>query len=325
MHCIARRGKSSRVSQISRSESTAKGGRTAKAGRNRFSSRIIGRSPLPSGRWWVVVPPVRTLNIRRCPLICLSPFYATTVARLMTESRASGNRTADEIAAEIRSELRSLLRARRDLYSPLQRFEPISDPDGGTRYYVLFDMNARKRIQGLKLGGLKQLKLPDEPIHDRILGFAKAVWHLKDRLHQFAKATKQAIDLDAIADQSANLLVTADLANKKKHGRNENRSKLDPRLDLVAFDTGEVGSIEFYYDGAMKDKELIVTNPVPIPFAVDVLIQDGNAVLGDAREIINNALLDWLPVIQQLGILSGDDAETNALCKILFDADSNAA
>ncbi|MBN1591017.1 MAG: hypothetical protein JW888_16005 [Pirellulales bacterium] len=241
---------------------------------------------------------------------------------LMTQARTSGKRTSNDIAAEIRSELRSILRLRRDLYAPLQRFERIADPANGTRYCVLFDMNPRKPIQGLKLGGLKQLKLPDEPIHDRVLEFAKAVWHLKDRLYQFAKATNQPADLNAMADESSHLLVTADLSNKKKHGCNDNRSKLNPHLDLVAFDTSKSGAIEFFYDGAMKDKELIVTSPLPIPFAVDILIQD-DAVLGDAREIINKGLLEWLSVIQKLGILAGSDPATKALRMILLDADSS--
>lgn len=90
-------------------------------------------------------------------------------------------------------------------------------------------------------------------------------------------------------------------------------------------ETSNSGPIEFYYDGAMKDKELIVTNPVPIPFTVDILVQDGNAVLGDAREVINRGLLDWLPLVQRLGILGGDDPETKALCTILLDPDPNAA
>lgn len=243
----------------------------------------------------------------------------------MTQTRISADRNSDEIATRIRSELRSILRVRRDLYTPLQRFEPITDPDGRTRYYVLFDMNRRKAIQGLKLGGLNQLKLPDEVIHDRVMEFAKAVWHLKDYLNQFAKATKQLVDLKRIADQSPYLLIAADLANKKKHGRNNNRSQLHPHLDLVAFDTSKSGQIEFYYDGSMKEKELIVSNPVPIPFSVDILIHDGNVVLSDARDIINKALLDWLPVIQELGILSDDDSETKALCSILFpEVDPNA-
>lgn len=241
----------------------------------------------------------------------------------MAQTRTSASRTSDDIAAEIRSELRSILRARRDLYAPLQRFEPITDSDGGTRYYVLFDMNPRKAIQGLKLGGLKQYKLPDEPIHDRVLEFAKAVWHLKDRLHQYAKTTNQSIDLNAVADNSTNLLIAADLANKKKHGRNEDRSKLDPQLDLVTFDFSNSGAIELYYDGAMKDKAVIVTNPVPVPFTLEVRGR-GDIVLGEAREIINNALIDWLPVIQQLDVLAADDRETQALCMILLDAETNA-
>ena len=181
-------------------------------------------------------------------------------------------------------------------------------------------------IQGLKVGSLKVLKLPDERIQDCVLEFGKSVWHLKDWLHQFAKATNQGVDLEAIANQSTDLLITADLANKKKHGRNENRSKLNPTLDLVKFETSNSGPIEFYYNGAMKDKELVVTNPVPIPFSVDILIHDSNAILGDALKIINNALFDWLPVIQQLGILSADDSETRTLRSILLpDADPNAA
>ncbi|MGA9347393.1 MAG: hypothetical protein WBW48_01135 [Anaerolineae bacterium] len=245
----------------------------------------------------------------------------------MSQARVGANRTADEIATEIRAELRSILRARCDLYTPLQRFEPIASESGGqTRYYVLFDMNRRIRFEGLKLGGLKTFTVPDERIYDRVLEFAKAVWHLKDRLHQYAKATHQQVDLDGIANQSANLLVCADLANKKKHGRNQNRSKLNPHLGLVKFDTSNNGPVEMYYDGAMKDKELIVANPVPIPFSVDILIHDGNAVLGDAREIINSAFCDWLHVVQQLSILSGGDPETKALCGILFDdTDPNAA
>lgn len=239
----------------------------------------------------------------------------------MSQNRTFTKQASHKIASEIRSELRSILRLRRDLYAPLQRFEPLADPSGGIRYYVLFDTNPRKTVQGIKLGGLKQISLPDEPILDRVLEFAKAVWHLKDRLHQFARATNQQVELDAVANQSTNLLVVADLANRKKHGRSENRSKLDPHLDLVAFDTSRSGPIEFYYDGAMKEKELIVTNPVPIPFTVDILAQEGNTVLGDARQIINNALLDWLPMVQQLGILSAYDPETTALCAILLDAE----
>jgi hypothetical protein len=237
---------------------------------------------------------------------------------MMARTRAAIEREPDDIARDIRSELRSILRLRRDLYAPLRRFEPIADPDSGTRYYVLFDTHPRKAIRGLKLGGLTQLRLPDERICDRVLEFAKAVWHLKDRLHRFAKTTGQLADLEGIADKSTALRVCADLANQKKHGRSENRSNLNPCLDLVVFDTSKNGSVELYYDGAMKDKEVIVANPNPIPYTVDVLINGDSTVLGDARQIIDNGLTDWLPVVQQLGLLSAADPETNALRTILI-------
>jgi hypothetical protein len=236
----------------------------------------------------------------------------------MNQTRAAASRTPAEIATEVRAELRSILRARRDLYTPIDRFEPIAESGAQTRYYVLFDLHRRIPIQGLKFGGLKQLKLPDEGIHDRVLELAKAIWHLKDRLHQYARAINRNVAEEALAQQDLNLLVCADLANKSKHGRNENRSKLNPHLDLVTFDTSNCGSIELYYDGAMKEKELIVGNPVPIPFHVDVLIHDGNAIFGDVREILSSAMNGWLPVIQTLGVLSADDSETKALYTILF-------
>ncbi len=240
----------------------------------------------------------------------------------MRSSRTRGRPAPHKTAAEIRSELRSILRARRDLYSPIERFEPTTDSDGKTRYYVLFDMHRRLRIEGLKLGGLNELKLPDEGIQDRVLEFAKAVWHLKDRLHQFARATNQAVDLDAVADRSMELLICADLANKKKHGRTGNRSKVSPVLDSVRFDTSRCGAIEFYYDGAMKYKELIVSNLAPIPFTVAILQEGTAAVLGDSLVTINQALCNWLPVIQQLGALSNEDPETAALKGILFPDDT---
>lgn len=239
----------------------------------------------------------------------------------MSARKKPSNLSAADIAREIRAELRCILRARRDLYTPLERFEPINDLDGTTRYYVLFDMNRRIRFQGLKFPELSRYTAPDERIYDRILEFAKAVWHLKDRLNQYARASNLQIDVDQVVKQSRDLLVCADLANKKKHGRNENRSQLDPRLGLVSFDTSKSGAIEMYYDAAMKDKELIVANPVPILYSVDIL-DHNEAAIGDARVIINRGFNAWLPLIRQLHILSADDSESKALRSILFEEDS---
>src|SRR5260370_25991853 len=90
----------------------------------------------------------------------------------MNEKRNSVNLTPEKIANEIRAELRSILRARRDLYTPLQRFEPVTDPDGSTRFYVLFDMHRRIRFQGLKLGVLKIYRAPNDRIYDCVFDFA---------------------------------------------------------------------------------------------------------------------------------------------------------
>lgn len=213
---------------------------------------------------------------------------------------------------------------RRDLYAPVQRFEPITDDDGTTRYYVLFDMHPRKQFTGPKFACLKQWMVPDERIEGEVLAWANAVWHLKDRLYQLAKSINHSVDLDAYANAHPHLLVCADLANMKKHGRNENRSTLNPHLGPIQFDTSKNGSAEFYYDGAMKDKELIVSNPVPIPFRVDVLIGETDNVLGDALDVINNGLLDWFPVIKDLAVLQGDNPEAKALRIILFDENEPA-
>lgn len=225
----------------------------------------------------------------------------------------------ENIAAEIRRELRSILRLWNDLRAPLQKFEPLNPLLAERpRFYVAFDLRPRRRITGLKLGGLPNLSLPDERIQGAVWEFAEGVWHLKDRLHQWVKATGNNTDVEAFVKTSQRLLICADLANMKKHGRSENRSKLDPQLGNVIFDTSKSGPIEFFYSGAGKDKELLVTNPVPIPFSVELLIHDGTASLGDAVEIIHQAFTDWLPLIQKLGILSGDDNETKLLREQLF-------
>ncbi len=237
-------------------------------------------------------------------------------------SRKASHTSKDEtenIAAEIRRELRSILRLWNDLHAPLQKFEPLSPlPAEGPRFYVAFDLRPRRRISGLKLGGLANLSLPDERIQGAVWEFAERVWHLKDRLHQWVKATGDNTDVEAFVKTSQRLLICADLANKKKHGRSENRSKLNPQLGNVIFDTSKSGAIEFFYSGAGKDKELLVANPVPIRFTVELLIHDGTASLGDAVEIIHQAFTEWLPLIQKLGILSGDDNETKLLREQLF-------
>ncbi len=229
---------------------------------------------------------------------------------------------AEKIADGIFTELRSILRTRRDAYAPVSQFEEIEPAaDGSRRFYVHFDTRPRLEFTGLRLAGIKSLQLPGERICDTVLEFAKLVWQLKDRLHQYAKETNQNFDIKSIAGGSTSLPVCSDLANAKKHGRNENRSGLNPRLGLVEFDTSHSGAVEFAYQGALKEQGLIVANPVPIPFRVSILVNDSNTVHGDAREVINSALNDWLPTISRLGLFALPTREADVLHSILCDGD----
>ena len=228
-------------------------------------------------------------------------------------------KTADQIAAEIRVELRSILRLRDELRNPLQRFEALSPPRAdGPRFYVSFDLRPRRPLPGLKVGGLPRLSCPDERITDQVAELAKAVWHLKDRLYQWVKASGRSADIDGFTKSSKELLICADLANLKKHGRNKNRSGLNPRLANVDFDTSKNGTVEIFYDGATKAKEVIVERAIPIPYTVQLLIHDGPDSIGDAIEIVSRGLESWLPLIQQLGVLEGDGREEHFLRNALF-------
>ena len=219
----------------------------------------------------------------------------------------------DEIAVEIRGELRSITRMIEDLRTPLERFErrvPLQPDRPG--HYVMFDQRPRRLINGLRLGGLGSLALPDDRITDEMLELAKAVWHLRDHLHRFAKAAGRRVDVRAHAEKSSEMLICADLANKKKHGASENRSKLNPELGLVRFDTSRNGAVELFSDGATNEKELIVSNTTPIPFVVELKL-DGKASISDAVEVIIRAVQHWMPLINDLGILAGDDRVATTL------------
>jgi hypothetical protein len=229
--------------------------------------------------------------------------------------------TAQEIAAEIRAELRSILRQRQDLQRPLDWFGLVElRAEGEPRYYVLFDQNPRLIVQGMLLGSLGKLRFPDERIIDRVFEFAKSVWQLKDRLKLWVKFQGSGPDAEAVAAGSQNLLICADLANWKKHGENKNRSGLNPRIDLVTFDTSRNGAIELYSDGATKHQEPLVAKNVPIPYTVEVEGKGGTVQLGDATQLIWRAFQDWLAVISANGILADTNRESDHLRQQLFPA-----
>jgi len=197
--------------------------------------------------------------------------------------------TPEKIAEDIRIELRSILRQKQELSKPIGWFRLINSiPEGKPRYFVVFDKSEFRHIKGLQTN-IKELGLPDEGIWDSITNFAMGVWHLKDRLHQWIKINGIKVNAESVVDDSLNLKVCADIANSKKHGRSSNRSGLSPTLSLVKFDTSNSGTIEFYYEGDIKNKILLVTNPIPIPYTVDIMINNEQGTLGNAVKYFSQA------------------------------------
>jgi len=159
----------------------------------------------------------------------------------MSGKRKGGNRSADDIGREIRAELRSIIRQAIDLRKPIEEFELDPEiPEGMPRFYVRFNRDRPIRFTGLRQGA-DLLRLPDERIQDAALGFAKSVWHLKDRLKKWVRVTGGADDIETWARGSHDLRICGDLANRKKHGGSDNLSGLDPQIESVAFDTSKSG------------------------------------------------------------------------------------
>ena len=229
-------------------------------------------------------------------------------------SRRHSKISTEDIAREIRVELRGILRRYFELREPLRHFvrDPLI-PLGGTCHYLMIGRGTPCRSHNPLKGSIKCVSVPDERIQHEVLEFAGTVWHLKDRLQRFARATKQAIDLEAHAKGKTDLLVCADLINAKKHSGSDNRSGFSPRLGNVEFDTSQSGVIELRYDGARKLSQIAVTIDMPIPYRVDIEGRDGIAVEEDAVRLIYRAFRVWLPLICDLGILNGDDPESIAL------------
>jgi hypothetical protein len=217
-----------------------------------------------------------------------------------------------KIASEIRVELRSILRQLDDLRKPIRKFDklPHSRP-GQPSYYVHFGGHSHRIINGGRR--FSSLGLPDERITDAVLSLAMSVWHLKDRLHQWKKASALKEDVEGYAKTCMELLVCADLANWKKHGCSGTKSGCNPRLGVVHFDTSRSGVTGLFYNGANKTKELLVTNPVPIPFEIPVLKGNEEETLGTAAVLIAKAFEHWKPLIKRIGVLDSQDRESMAL------------
>jgi len=202
------------------------------------------------------------------------------------------------------AELRSILRQRNNLRRPINKFTPAPPlEDGKPRFYVMFDNTPPRRISGPKLQ-TEMIQLPDERIQDAVLNLAQSVWHLKDRLNIVIRTKNKSVSVDSVINNNIELQVCADLANSKKHGALGTRSGLFPKLGLVTFDMSKSGVLEFFYKGDAKQKVLIVSNPVPIPYHVDIISDNGNKTLGNSVNYIWEAFKHWWPLISDLDILS---------------------
>lgn len=236
----------------------------------------------------------------------------------MSGSRKAGKRSPERIGGEIKTETRNILNNLCELLRPIDRFYTSSErPVGVPRHFVCFDNTPHREVMGLRTKTLK-MSFPVETITDRVALLAASVWHLKDRLNHYAKITNAGADCEAWANSDRNLQICGDIGNYKKHGHNQNHSGVNPRLvSEVVFDTSRSGLLEFYYDGATKQRELLVSNPIPIPYRVDVADGAGT-IIGDAATIIRIGFDYWLPMIHQLGVLAGNGRDDAALRDVLF-------
>ncbi|MCH8823863.1 MAG: hypothetical protein IH984_10185 [Planctomycetes bacterium] len=185
-------------------------------------------------------------------------------------------------------------------------------------------MNPRRIVNGLRISP-KTISLPNERIRDSFFHYAKAIWHLKDRLVIWAQVTGIARDLKnakslihAIPGGCLELRICTDLANKKKHMQNQNRSGLKPDLSEVQFDTSKCVPIELYFDGATKQQEILVTIPSPIGYSLNVITDPDQTVFGNAIEVMKTGFNSWLPLIDDMEVLADDNPETQSLLRILF-------
>jgi hypothetical protein len=236
----------------------------------------------------------------------------------MSGLRKSGRRSPERIGGEIKTELRTILHNLCELLRPINRFYTSPDrPVDVPRHFVSFDSTPHREVTGLRVRVL-EMRFPVETITDRVATLAASVWHLKDRLNHYAKATGSGADPTAWSARCHELKVCGDIGNHKKQGHNQNQSGMSPRLvPEITFDTSRSGVVEYYYDGATKHQELLVSAPVAIPYRVAVADAAGTEI-GTAGDIIRAGFDHWLPLIDQLGVLAAGGRDDLALRDVLY-------
>lgn len=236
----------------------------------------------------------------------------------MRRRRSRAKPSIEDLEYALRSEMRRILRKWNELNTPLKVFHELPGrPEHRPKYQVVIDNALRPRSGEGLLIRISTITFPEERYEDKVLDFARAVWHLRDHLNQLARIASANMDINSHARKSQELLICADLINMKKHGNHDNQSGVNPRLTETHFDTSESGLIEFQYDGGLKEASILVEMPRPIKLWIDVYSvsmgdqdnSDNKIHKGMAQELIWKGFKHWWPLIDDLGILieRGDD------------------
>lgn len=233
------------------------------------------------------------------------------------QSSADNTEGYQEALNGVLVELRSILRQQTDLAIPRREYKlDTSRGDSGPRYYLRRDARPNRVINGLRFK-TKTMHLDDEPVIDMALSLSKSLWHFKDYIKKLISTSCVDCNLEEELRTKEYLLICADLANRKKHAENKNRSKIDPRIGLVKYDLTQVGEVELFYDGKSKDWELIVTHPNEIPFEVQIEGPGRQVLFTDARQVFCNAFDEWKGILSEHGLLDSDDETCQMLKKLI--------
>lgn len=236
--------------------------------------------------------------------------------------------TLDTIAERVRAALRSILRDWKRLSRPLPT-DPIP-PRGQQGSY-------RFRVRGAE---------SYEELQEEVLQFAGRVWQLKDGLIRWLKTrlqlrltfthlgTGQKVSgsggtdakrtIEDIAKMSLQLQLCADLYNTHKHYEDCDRSKYQPLLTGVRYQSA-AGGMAFRYDGTRKEAEILTAEAGSVSTRIEVHSGTHNVNFGDAVVLVGQAFRYWLPIILRMELLVPGNPVDRSLLEDLasFDAEVN--
>jgi hypothetical protein len=245
------------------------------------------------------------------------------------KGKGSKKPSSAAIGNKIKAALRSIIRDWQSLHSPLFVDNvPVDVLSGSHRFRVPAAESA-------------------EELQERVIQFAGRVWQLKDGLIKWLKVSpalkinfrdslgrtvtggggaSAVKTIEDIAKLSLPLLLCADLYNTHKHYDDCDRSRYQPFLNGVQFDTSRAGVLAIRFDGARQLGELMVENKTPVPLRIEIHSRNQQVCFGDAIVIVGRAFRHWLSIIRSMGILSASDVVDKAilhdLAKIETEIDS---